>query len=107
MARKIKGKLSMLREWRKVVQEAAKVIKKIYPDAEIYVIGGAAENRLTIHSDIDLAVIFKERDIEKAEVLARIWEALEDKIPIYYPLEIHILHQKDLCRIRGKVVKIA
>jgi len=96
----------MLRKWRGVVKEVADIIRKLYPGAEIYLAGGAAENRLTVYSDIDLLIVFKKRKSEKAEILARIWEALEKKIPTYYPLEIHILDYNELNRIKSQKIKL-
>ena len=103
----VKTRLSMLRGWRRVVKEVVKVVKEIYPSAEIYLAGGAAEDRLTALSDIDILVVFKERREERAEILAKIWEKLENTFPLYYPLEIHILDSHELEKIRGKKVKLS
>ncbi len=108
MAKKAWSKLLLLRQWRSIIHEAANIIKRMYPEAEIYLIGGAAENRLTIYSDIDVIVVFKRKlnRRERTIILARIWEALEEKIPIYYPLEIQILENSELAKIRGRKIKI-
>jgi len=106
LGKKMKSRLVMLREWRRIVLEAAKAIKKVYPNAEIYVVGGAAENRLTIRSDIDLLVVLKEIEEEKASILARIWEALEEKIPVYYPLELHVISSSELHAIKGRKIRV-
>jgi hypothetical protein len=58
------------------VGKAAAAIKTVYPDAEVYVFGGAAEGRLTVLSDVDVAVVFDRIPGKRAGVLARIWEAV-------------------------------
>ena len=49
--------LQVLMEWRKHVRLACKAVKNVIPNAETYVTGGAAENRLTVRSDIDILVV--------------------------------------------------
>ena len=106
MGRKLESRLQMLKRWREVIREVAKVVEELYPDAELYLIGGAAENRLTVDSDIDVVVVFRKLRISRGEILAKIWEALEGRIPIYYPLEIHILCYSELSKIKGKKIKL-
>lgn len=106
MGRKLESRLQMLKRWREVVREVAKVVEELYPDAELYLIGGAAEGRLTVNSDIDVVLVFRELESSRSEVLAKIWEALEGKVPIYYPLEIHILCYSELSKIKGKKIKL-
>ncbi len=68
---RVKSKLKILSEWRKVVKIAKEIINELYPDAEIYLIGGAAENGLTIYSDIDLLVVL-DKGVDRVEALTRI-----------------------------------
>jgi hypothetical protein len=96
----------MLKRWRLVVKKAVNIIKRIYPDSEIYLAGGAAENRLTVLSDIDILVVFNERKSEKREILANIWKEMESEIPVYYPIEIHILDKDELSMIKGKKIRL-
>ena len=48
MEREYKSRLLLLRKWRNIVHDIIKIVKKLYPEAEVYLIGGAAENRITI-----------------------------------------------------------
>jgi len=108
LEKKYRSRLILLREWRSIVHNVARTVKQLYPEAEIYLIGGVAENRITVYSDIDIAVIFKtklSRD-ERIDVLTRIWESIDNVIPMYYPLEIHILDIKEFTRIKGKKIKL-
>ncbi len=107
MGRRLESRLQMLKRWREVVREVVKVVEELYPDAELYLIGGAAEGRLTVNSDIDVVIVFRELEDSRGEVLAKIWEALEGKIPVYYPLEIHVLCSSELSKIRGKKIKLS
>ncbi len=108
MERRYRSRLLLLREWKRVVEHVARAVEKLYPEAEVYLIGGAAEGRLTVHSDIDVAVVFY-RSLswrDRVEVLERIWEALENEVPMYYPLEIHVLESRELTKLRGRKVKL-
>ncbi|MEM4970932.1 MAG: nucleotidyltransferase domain-containing protein [Sulfolobales archaeon] len=103
----MEGRLRLLSMWRSIVVRAARAIKRAYPDAEIYVFGGAAEDRLTIMSDIDLAVVLENPPGDSSELLANIWGLLEEEgIPLYYPLEVHILSRRDFERLKGSKVKL-
>ncbi len=76
--------------------------KEALPRAEVYLIGGAAEGRITVDSDIDIAVVFN-RDLsrrDRVETLTRIWEAADAATPMYYPLELHILTPRELAKLK-------
>ena len=101
-------RLKLLSNWRTIATIAASAIKELYLDVEIYVFGGAAENRLTLLSDIDIAIVLEDPPEDRAEMLAKIWEILEAKgIPQYYPLDIHILSKKEFEYLRGTKIKLA
>jgi len=51
-------RMQSLRMWRDVAAKVAETVGSLYPQAEIYLIGGAAEGRLTALSDVDTAVVF-------------------------------------------------
>ncbi len=101
-------KLLLIHNWRIVISRVALIIKKQFPEAEIYLIGGAAEARLTINSDIDLAVVFRnklERE-ERVKILETIWERIEDEVPLYYPLHVIILDKDEFKKLSGVKKKI-
>lgn len=104
----LERRLKLLSNWRTIATITANVIKELYSGADIYVFGGAAENRLTLLSDIDIAVVLEELPKDRAEMLAKIWEILEAKgIPQYYPLDIYILSKKEFEYLRGTKIKLA
>ena len=104
---RIKPELSLLKEWKNVLREVIRVVKTLYPNSEVYLAGGAAEGRLTVLSDIDVLVVFDELPSDRADILAKLWEVLEERIPIYYPIQIHVLECGELGRIKGKKVRLA
>jgi len=101
-------RLKLLSRWRAIATKAASIIKEFYPNAEVYVFGGAAEDRLTVLSDIDIAVVMEDPPKDRARMLAKIWEILEAKgIPQYYPLEIHLLSRREFEHLRGVKIRLA
>ena len=104
-----RGRIKLLRKWSEIAAKVAAAVKTVYPKAEVYVIGGAAEGRLTVLSDIDVAVVFKEGiPGDRAEILANVWEALDAHgVPMYYPVEIHILDTEEFRKVKSKKIKIA
>jgi hypothetical protein len=55
----VKYHLNYLRVWRDAAKSIARATRSIEPDVEVYVIGGAAEDRLTVLSDIDVVLVTK------------------------------------------------
>jgi len=47
----------MIRNWRELVSRLKDVVKRILPDAKVYVFGSVVEGRYTAASDIDVLVI--------------------------------------------------
>ena len=108
MERKYRGRLLMIREWKTIVYEVVRAVKKLYPEAEVYLIGSVAENCFTVRSDVDVAVVFKSRlsRDSRVSVLAHIWEKLNGKVPMYYPLEIHVLSGEEFVKLKGRKLKL-
>lgn len=94
--------------WREAVKAVARAVRDLGLDAEVYVIGGAAEGRLTVLSDVDVLVCVKRR-LSPDEVWTLRKEILGlavDKhgLPVDYPVELHI-HDAGTCRELAKHVK--
>ena len=91
-------RLRALLEWRKHVNTLAKAIKQTLPNCHAYIIGGAAENRLTAKSDIDVLIVCRNPPTsaqEIAEKTAKIREILEkEKIEWSHLYEFHITDEK-------------
>jgi len=108
LERTYRSRLLLLREWRSVAYRIARMIKNLYPEAEVYLIGGVAEKRITVNSDIDVAIVFKKELVknERIDILTRVWELMDNTIPLYYPIEIHILSTSEFMKVRSKKIKL-
>ena len=107
-----KHHLEHLRRWREAVEAIAKAIRDLGIKAELYVIGGAAESRLTILSDIDVLLCLEEGlGPEDLWALRRkVLGVAMDKygLPIDYPVELHIWDKKTCSKSlrREKAVRV-
>jgi len=85
----------------KVVEAVKEVFGK---DVEVYVFGSAVENKLTVDSDIDVAIVVKEvprSGIERAKLLDRLWMAVEVRgVLWWYPFEMRIMAKEELVLLR-------
>lgn len=103
----VEPRLKMLLRWREVVEKVVEAVHGIYPEAKIYLFGGAAENRLTVLSDIDVAIVFHKIPGSPGEILTKIWEELEKSgVEPHYPLDILVVSEEELARIRGMKVRL-
>ncbi len=102
-----------LREWRLYIKAISKAARSVVGDnVEIYVFGGAAENRLTALSDIDVAVVLpyepspKERLKLKQDILIKAID--EYGLPWDYPIELHVVGPERFKEIKrySKVIQV-
>ena len=104
--------LEHLRKWREAVEAIAKAVRELGVKAELYVIGGAAESRLTILSDIDVLLCLEEElRVEDLWMLRKkVLGVAMDKygLPIDYPIELHIQDKKTCSKTlqHGKAIRI-
>jgi len=93
-----KQHLEHLRRWREAVEAIAKAIRDLGIKAELYVIGGAAESRLTILSDIDVLLCLEEElgPEDRWALRKKVLGLAMDRygLPIDYPVELHIWDKK-------------
>ncbi len=95
--------LRSLRKWEEYAMAVACAVRKVEPEAQVFLTGGVAENRLTVCSDIDIVIALPyEPTFEKAvELRARILEEAEKLgLPYYAPVELHIVSMDNLKRYR-------
>ncbi len=91
--------LKVISNWRQYAKIIAQTIQNIIPEAKTYLIGGAAENRLTIKSDIDILVVLLNKPDYKEAVKLRamiLEKAEEQGLPPYAPIELRIIGEKEL-----------
>ena len=87
-----------LRRWREYAEKVAKAARDVAGDVKVYVIGGVAEDRTTIYSDIDLLIILRGRGLrEKKSLYRRILERAIDVygLPWDAPVELHIVDERE------------
>ena len=103
-------RLRELLKWREYIKILIDAVKEVFgEDVEVYVFGSAVENRLTVDSDIDVAIVLKEiprSGIERAKLLDRLWMEARG-VPWWYPFEIHLMTKEELSLLReAKFVKV-
>ena len=105
-------RLKELLKWREYLNILVEAVKKVFDEkAEIYVFGSAVENRLTVESDIDVAIVIEkvpEKSVERIKLLNKIWSYMEERgVPWWYPFEIHLVTRRELMMLRGsRFIKI-
>lgn len=98
-------RLRELLRWRSYLPILVEAVKSVLgEDVEVYVFGSAVEGRLTIDSDIDVAVVVEELPgsaSRRVGILNRIWSIMEDNgVPWWYPFEIHLVTREELKLLR-------
>ncbi|MBS7655496.1 nucleotidyltransferase domain-containing protein [Candidatus Bathyarchaeota archaeon] len=97
----VKYHLNYLRNWRKAVEAISKALKDLAVEAEVYVVGGAAEGRLTVLSDIDVLICVSSSSSreELAQLRKQVLAMAMDKygLPWDYPVELHV-YVKEECK---------
>jgi len=110
----VKFRFSHLRRWKEYTEKVAKAVRDLEPNAEVYVIGGVAEDRITVLSDIDILIVIKrklnnkERKRLRVEILLRAMDAYE--LPFDAPVEIHLENEDEAKRffeLSKKVIRIS
>ncbi len=88
-------RLKKLHAWREHIVPLAKAAWKILPEAKVYIYGGAAENRLTVLSDIDVLIVHSSIPLnpkDKMRLKIKLWQIAEEYgVPWDYPFDIHLL----------------
>jgi len=98
-------RLRELLKWRSYLPVLVEAVKQVLGNnVEIYVFGSAVEGRLTVDSDIDIAIVVDDvprSGVERAKILDRIWRIMESRgVPWWYPFEIHLMTREELKLLR-------
>ena len=95
----VKYHLRYLRMWREAAKVLAKAARDLDPSVEVYVVGGAAEGRLTVLSDVDIIIVpNKSLDaLSLNELRRKVYARAVDlyNLPWDYPVEIHVLTREE------------
>jgi len=102
--------LRIIMEWKSYVRVVIEAVRRVVPEAETYLVGGAAEGRLTVASDVDVLVVLPRRPSvdEAVEVRTKIIEEAEKLgLPPHAPVELHVIGKDELRRYaRGSVIPL-
>ena len=95
----------LLKRWRELAGIIAEACRKVLGDGcrAVYVVGGAAEDRLTVLSDIDIAIVVGSeapRDVEA--VLSIKGRAYELGLPLEAPIDLKILSEEEFEELRRR-----
>lgn len=93
----VRHHLNHLRRWKEYAEIVAKAARDILGDVKVYVIGGVAEGRTTIYSDIDVLIVVRNERVNRKRLCV---EMLERAIDVYgllwdAPVELHIVGEKE------------
>ncbi|BFH72893.1 nucleotidyltransferase domain-containing protein [Sulfurisphaera javensis] len=109
----MKDRFKHLSRWGEHAKNIAKTPKEIYPNAEVYVFRGVAEDRITVLSDIDILIVFnyKLEDKEIMNLRKRIFFNAVDKhgLPFDSPVKLHVVDDdkaKLYFTIAKKLIKV-
>ncbi len=109
-ARYMIERLRALLSWRRNLGKLYKAVKAVLPDAKVYIFGGAAEDRLTALSDIDVLVVTDKASkdaFETAKIIVKIKEELEKLgVEQSYLYDIHMVNKEDVNRYLAKTRRI-
>ena len=99
------GKLRELLKWRTYLKILVESARKVFGNnIEIYVFGSAVEGKLTVDSDIDIAIVVEEvprSGLKRAKLVDKLWKIMESSgVPWWYPFEIHLLTKEELRLLR-------
>jgi len=86
-----------LRRWRDYAERVARAARDVLGDVRVYVIGGVAEGRVTVLSDIDILIVASRR-LDPADRRRFRVEILERAINRYglpwdAPVELHLISE--------------
>ena len=100
------SRLKDLLKWREYLRILVRSARRAFGNnVGVYVFGSAVEGRLTVDSDIDVAIVVEEiprSGLERARLVDELWRVMEsDGVPWWYPFEIHLLTREELKLLKG------
>lgn len=103
---------SLLKRWRELAVLVAKACQEVLGKSEVYVIGGAAEGRLTVLSDIDIVAVVEDPALKSMDAIIAVKRRAEELgVPQEAPIDLKILTPREFQELatRGiykKAVKV-
>lgn len=93
---------SLLKKWRDLVDIVARACKEVLSDecVGVYVVGGIAEGRPTVLSDIDVVVVVSNAGLKSLEAIIALRRRSEELgVPIDAPIDIKILTKEEFKKL--------
>ena len=81
--------LDMLRNYREVAHKVKEIVRRLDPDAEVYLFGSVPRGEYTESSDIDVLVVTEKLDL-KDRMRLEVYRSVEA------PVELHVVSRKQL-----------
>ena len=106
----VRSHFEHLRKWMEYATAIMKAARDLIPGVRVYVIGGVAENRATVLSDIDILIVIP-RDIavNKVKLYRDILVRAMDNygLPWDAPVELHIVYEDEAREyLKSKAVEV-
>ena len=100
------SRLKELLKWREYLRILVRSARRVFGNnIEVYVFGSAVEGRLTVDSDVDVAIVVEEvpkSGLKRARLVDELWRIMESNgVPWWYPFEIHLLTKEELKLLKG------
>ena len=83
--------LQYLRDYMQVAKHVKEVVRRIDPDARVFVFGSVVSGKYTGASDIDILVITKELR-RKYDIMVEVYRSTEA------PVELHVISERQFLR---------
>lgn len=111
--RKAVERLELLKKWRELSLTVAKAAREVLREAlkAVYVVGSVAEDKITVYSDIDIAIVVDNPKYKNINTIVDIkLKAEELGLPLEAPIDIKIMTEDEFKEYEGsvyrKVIKI-
>ncbi|MEM1684534.1 MAG: nucleotidyltransferase domain-containing protein [Desulfurococcaceae archaeon] len=84
-------RFSLLKRWRELAAIIARACREVAGDCEVYVVGGAVEDRLTVLSDIDVVAMVEDPALRTIDVVIAVKRRAEELgLPEDAPIDLKI-----------------
>ncbi len=82
----------MLRNYRTVARRIKEIVRRMDPEAEVYVFGSVVRGKYTSASDIDIMIVTERASDIKYDIMVEIYRRVDA------PVEIHVVTRDQLER---------
>ena len=97
----------LLLRWRELADIVARACRDVLGGrcVSVYVVGGAAEDRLTVLSDIDVVIVVDDAGLKTLDTILRIRRRAEELgLPEDAPIDVKVLTGEELERLKRRKI---